>query len=300
MTTVPSPRTQAPTTQRLCSIEHFQPQFVNLSSRDIDQKECLNLCTQPVKDWAKPAKIDFSQESLGTIQAYFDTFNTAIDGVSCLSTDQVASLKSEFKQEVCNLVEDRWASGLAETFYSIVRISDLTERAKAGQKWADDYFVVLKQLREWQSPLRFIPGEEVQKFLDKTLICLETHSYHIAEMRVETLVRQIEKGTDFLYGSERDYIEPACNLESDDFPCGSEKDYLEESFETPCSSEKDYLELMELSPYVVGSKIDENKKLLKECVWLGFTLQKMTYPYHNKEGLFKDIFNPPTPDTRKE
>jgi hypothetical protein len=296
MTTIPSSRIQAPLSLRSYPAAHFHPQFVNLSLRDISQEECIALCTQPIKEWAESAKIDFSGEGLSAIQSYFATFNTALDGVSCLSPSQVASLKGEFNQEVCALVENKWAADLAEAFYSTTGISDLTERALAGQKWTDNYFAVLKQLREWQSPLRFIPGEEVQKFLDKTLTCFEEHSYHIAEMRAETLFRQMEKNPDFLCGSEKDYLESP-----DDFPCGSEKDYIEEAPEPTCDlKEEDCSELMELSPHILGPKINGNKELLKQCVWMGFTLQKMNHPYHNKEGLFQDIFNPPVPDVRKE
>jgi hypothetical protein len=301
MTTIPSSRTQAPLLLRSYPAAYFHPQFINLSLRDISQEECIALCTQPIKEWVESAKIDFSGEGLSAIQSYFATFNTAIDGVSCLSANQVASLKGEFNQEVCALVENKWAADLAEAFYNIPGISDLTERALAGQKWTDHYFAALKQLREWQSPLRFIPGEEVQKFLDKTLACFEAHSYHIAEMRVETLCRQMEKNPDVLCGSEKEYIESPCSSEKNDFPCGSEKNYIEENPE-PSSGpeEEDYSELMELSPHILGPKINGNKELLKQCVWMGFTLQKMNWPYHNKEGLFQNIFNPPVPDVRKE
>ena len=175
-------------------VEHFHQQLVNLSLHAIDKKECVEACAQPIKEWTHSTKIPFSAEKLSNIKAHLDTFNATIDEVSCLSADQVKSLKTELEQEIYHLVQEKWAGDLAEIFYNILEISNPTERVSAGQKWADDYFAALEQLYEWQSPSSIIPKEEIQKFLDTTLACLDTHSRRTDEETCETLIRQMEKG----------------------------------------------------------------------------------------------------------
>jgi hypothetical protein len=252
--------------------EVFKESFLKLRDSTLSFEECVKTCVESVLD---PADCDLSDASRQVIDSHIQHFCEALHAIAYIVVSEPFELEASFKRELGRAVREKWAQGMAESFYPITWITEEKEKGVAAQKWTHSYFEGLDYLNRWDSELGTTMSREfVSKHLEITLIALDAYSRQMIQNRIQTRVRQFEKDP---AAFERRGIGVEVVVEN-----GHTRFLLDKETEQ-------FVNDFASGVTMCWPEIEEKNKLLRMCIWHGFTIKLLGESILDpkREGTFK-------------
>jgi hypothetical protein len=255
--------------------EIFKEILLKLSESTLSPEQCVKTCVESV---LQPADCDLSDASRQVIDSHIQHFCEAVEATRYSVAFESSEIKAGFKRELGRAVGEKWAEGMAESFYTITCITEEKEKAVAAQKWTHLYFQGLDYLNRCESEFgTTITGEFVAKHAHMTSTALHTYSHQMIKNRMQTMARCLEK-------------DPA------EFERRGKA--FEVAFENEpgrCVVDK---EMLQFGKDIAGAvtmywpELEEKKKFLTNCIWRGYTIK--SFPGWSildpaKEGMFNNL-----------
>lgn len=253
----------------------IQQHLLQLGSRSIDKVDYVAHCIATVKETLQLPEYDFSERGIKQVNPLLELFKEITGEASFMNEELLECTHTDFKQKFSQMLEGKWSCDAAHSFYPIPRISEKEEKITAAQLWTHNYFCALNELKQWQEPFLVTPAY-IAQFLQKTSDHFHKYAHSVNEQKFKVMIDRMQKDpTSF----QRIIEQVAEKAEKDPTSLSSlEKEY------------DDFIRMYVNYTMRHFPDIDKKVDLLRECVWTGFTHEKLKQPILGSPSLFVDIF----------
>jgi hypothetical protein len=98
--------------------EVFKENLSAFAAMQVSLEECIANCCKSVREVLQESDCDLSEASQQTITLHLEDFNEAVDDESrYLFLGEQSKLKTEFKKSFGEVVQEKWAAKVAQSFF---------------------------------------------------------------------------------------------------------------------------------------------------------------------------------------
>lgn len=158
----------------------------------ITEKQCLDNCRPSLSAAVEKLDCGLSLESQQELAAQYKKLDSAVDGTIGLSQKSRTLLHSLLKASYLELVEKKWAGGMAASFHSASTLVDEEQRLKAVMGWLDKLFAGMEFTRSFADGMA--SEEYVKAQLELLKEAFTEHDSKVVQMKLRNALLKREKG----------------------------------------------------------------------------------------------------------
>lgn len=251
---------------------HFQNHLLAFGARSISEKDYAKNCMETVKKTLQSNDYDFYFGGVNAASPLLELFKEVVSNASFMTADEMKSINKDFQEIFCVTIKNKLAIDAGKAFYLIPQLSEKEEKISSAQIWTEHFYLGLNSLCEFQG--KYVLDEPlIKEFEKKTSEHLCDYAHYVIEQNFRAML--IRRNND-----------PVSFQRIIDKVAGKAPSTLS-------ILEKEYADFAQMyANYTVPHfpSIDKNIYFLKQCIRLGFELEKTKIPIMESKHRFTETF----------